>query len=122
MDMRYLVIGMLMLVLAPFAAAQNADPWGRGNLERELQDSYSRQRQRDQQQNYDQERQQQQRQQQSYEQERQRSYQQERQQQEQRYEQEKRQSAEDAVRRERAIQSERRGEPAPGRSIYQFGK
>ncbi len=113
--MRYLVIGMLLLVLAPFAAAQNADPWGRGNLERELQDSHSRQRQ--QQQNYDQERQQQQRQQQSYEQERQRSYQQE-----QRYEQEKRQSAEDAVRRERAIQSERRGEPAPGREIYKFGR
>ncbi len=96
--MRYLAISTLLLVFVPVVAAQNSDPWGRNELD------------------------QQQRQQQSYEQERQRSYQQERQQQEQRYEQEKRQSAEDAVRRERAIQSERRGEPAPGRSIYQFGK
>lgn len=119
--MRSLFIGMLLLALSPVALAQYPDPWGMRNLERELQDSYSRQERG----RYEQE---QQRQRQGYEQERQeqqtrqRNYQQEQQQEQQRYEQERKQAADDAVRRERAIQSERRGEPAPGREIYRFGR
>jgi hypothetical protein len=114
MTMRYLSISLLFLALAPVAHAQYPDPRGMGNLEQERQEQQTRQR------NYQQE----QERQWNYQQEqtRQRNYQQERQQERQRYEQERKQAEDDAIRRERAIQSERRGEPAPGRPIYRFGR